>query len=116
PTPMHESVPATEHESESASPMVDARPSHRRRNAVIVGGVGIAALVGAAVVYNLGTNKFDDEHALCPGHLCGTAADTATANSLRDDGRTYRQAAIGAGIRSLVLVRAREVLFAPGHY
>lgn len=112
PAPMQESAPAMA----SQPPMVDAQPSHRRRNAVIVGGVGIAALASAAVVFTLGTNKFDDEHALCPGHLCASADDTAKANSLRSDGRTYRQVGIGIGIGGAALVAAGAVLFATAHH
>jgi len=64
---------------------------------------GGALLIGAAVMFELGTKKFDDEHALCPGHLCATDANTATANSLRSDGRTYRGVSIGMGIGGAVL-------------
>jgi len=101
--------------AEPASPMTEAQPSHRRRNGVIVGGVGVAALVGAAVFFQVGTSKFDDEHALCPGHLCASDADTAKGNSLRDEARTYRGVGIGVGIGGAVLVAAGVYMFATGH-
>jgi hypothetical protein len=90
--------------------------SSRRRTGMIVGGAGVAALIGAVVFYELGTSKFDDEHSLCPGHLCASDADTAKANSLRDDGRTLRGVSIGVGIGGLALVAAGSVLFATSHH
>jgi hypothetical protein len=86
--------------------------SHGRRNGVIVGSVGVAALITAVIFVELGTSKFNDEAALCPSHLCATDADTAQANSLKDDGRTFRQVGIGVGIGGIVLVAVGAVLFA----
>jgi len=91
--------------------MKPAHSSHKTTG-LVVGGVGVAALIGAGVFYSLGSSKFDDEHALCPGHLCASDADTAKANSLRDDGRTWRGVSIASGITGVVLVAAGAYLFA----
>jgi hypothetical protein len=91
-------------------PAAPSRSSHRTTG-LVVGGVGVAALVGAVVLFEVGTGKLDDEHALCPGHLCASDADTARANSLRDDGRTWRGAGVGVGIGGAVLVAAGTYLF-----
>ena len=93
-------------------PPIDQSASHSRRNGLIVGGVGVAALITAVVVFELGTSKFNDEATLCPGHLCATDADTAQANSLKSDGRTFRQVSIGIGIGGIVLAGLGAVLFA----
>jgi hypothetical protein len=117
PAPAAVSQPAeAEPASEPAMPAADAQPSHRRRNAMIVGGAGVAALIGAAVFYQLGSSKFDDEHALCPGHLCASDADRAMGDSLGQDGRTDRKIAVGLGIGGAVLVGAGAFLFATAHH
>ena len=100
-------------------PAVEPAPapaSGHRTAGIVIGGAGVAAVIGAVVLAELGTGKLDDEHALCPGHLCATDADTARANSLRDDGRTLRGAAIGVGIGGAVLVAAGTYLFMTSHH
>jgi hypothetical protein len=106
-------APMAEPEQADAMPMpAEHAPSHRRRNGLIVGGVGVAAAIGAAVFFKVGSNKLDDQHELCPDKLCGSQADADKANSLRDDGRRYRGIGIGMGIGGVVLIAAGAVLFA----
>ena len=110
PAPMAEAPAAPPPE-----PMVEPAHASHRTTGLIVGGVGVAALIGAVVMFEVGTGKLDDEHALCPGHLCATDADTARANSLRDDGRTWRGVGVGVGIGGAVLVAAGTYLFVTSH-
>ena len=95
-------------------PPSDRSPSHQRRNGVIIGAVGVAALITSVVFIELGTSKFNDEATLCPGHLCASDADTATANSDKSDGRTFREVGIGVGIGGIVLAGIGAVMFATG--
>lgn len=89
---------------------------HRRRNGAIIGLTGAVVLVGAAVLDGISIGKFHDEHALCPGYLCANNADTAKANSLRDDGRSLRAASIGMGIGGAAIFAVGAYLLAtPGH-
>jgi hypothetical protein len=90
-------------------------PAPHRTTGLVIGGAGIAALVGAVVLFEIGTGKLDDEHALCPGHLCASDADTARANSLRDDGRTWRGIGVGVGIGGAVMVAAGTYLWMSSH-
>ncbi|MEO8550923.1 MAG: hypothetical protein ABI678_13150 [Kofleriaceae bacterium] len=87
--------------AESAEP---ASTDHRMRNGIIVGAVGVGALVTAGVLFVAGTHKFDDEHALCPSSRCATTDDLEHANSLLDDGHLLRGLSIGTGIAGLALV------------
>jgi hypothetical protein len=108
-------APAPTTAAEAAPPPEPIAPqphASHRTTGLVVGGVGVAALIGAGVFYSLGAGKYDDEHALCPGHLCSSDANTAKANSLRDDGRTLRGVSIASGITGVVLVAAGAYLFA----
>ena len=97
------------------APMTEHAGGRGKTPGLVAGGVGVAALIGAAVFYELGSSHFDDEAKLCPGHLCASDADTAKANSLRDDARTDRGVAIGMGIGGAVLVAAGAYLLVTAH-
>jgi hypothetical protein len=87
---------------------------HRRRNGMILGGGGVALLAGAAVLWHLSSNKFDEEHALCPMSRCATQADLDHAHSLLSDGRALRGTSLGLGIGSgLLLIAGGYLLLAP---
>jgi hypothetical protein len=88
------------------TPMSEATPSHRKRNGVIIGAVGLAVGVGAVVFFGASSGKFDDEHALCPHMVCSTSSDLATGNSLRSDARTDRGVALGMGVGAVALIGA----------
>jgi len=87
-------------------------PSHRKRNGIIIGGVGFAAAVTGAVLYVVGSGKLDDQSDLCPNKMCANQADADEANSLRNDGRTYRGIGVGLGIGGVALLAVGAVLFA----
>lgn len=110
-----QAAPAGAMQPEPAPMTEHARRGHGKTGGAIIGGAGVAMLVGAAVFYELGSGHFDDEAKLCPGHLCASDADTAKANSLRDDARTDRGIAIGMGITGAVLVAAGAYLFVTAH-
>jgi hypothetical protein len=80
--------------------------SHRRRNGLILGGGGLAVLAGAAVLFSLSVDRFDEEHALCPMSRCANEADLARALDLLSEGRTLRGTSIGMGIGGGVLLLA----------
>ncbi len=123
PTPAPAPPPAPPDTTEPAATpapaprLTDTEPTdHRKRYGVIAGGVGVAALIGTAVVYELSAGKFDDEHTLCPDSKCATAADLTKARSQLSDGHTLRGVAIGMGIGSGVLIVAGAyLLLAPHH-
>ncbi|MFT3699954.1 MAG: hypothetical protein QM831_42815 [Kofleriaceae bacterium] len=77
---------------------------HRRRNGLIVGGVGVAALAAGVVFFELGQGKFDDEHKLCPNSMCANADDLSKANDLLDSGHLYRGLSYGMGIGGVALI------------
>lgn len=102
-----------ETEMSTEMPMAEEHStSHRRRNGIIVGSVGLATLIGGAILFKVGSDKLDDQSDLCPNKLCANNADAERANDLRDDGRRYRGIGIGMGIGGAVLVAAGVVLFA----
>ena len=117
PTPKPQPAPEAQAAPAPAMPIEEhaATSSSHRTRGLVVGGVGVAALIGAGVFYAVGSSKYDDEHALCPGHLCASDADTARANSLRDDGRTWRGVSIATGVTGVILVAAGAYLFATSH-
>ncbi|HEY5922794.1 MAG TPA: hypothetical protein VIV11_14045 [Kofleriaceae bacterium] len=82
-----------------------------RRNGLLLGAGGVALLAGAAVMFELSTRKFDEEHALCPMSRCANEMVLAEANSLLSEGRTRRGVSIGMGIGSGVLLIAGTYLF-----
>jgi hypothetical protein len=99
-----------------AMPMTDepAHADHRRRNGIIAGSVGAAALITSAVMYGLAQSKFDDEHSLCPDSKCANNADLAKANSQLSDARTYRNIGIGTSIGGgLLLIAGGYLLLTP---
>lgn len=77
---------------------------HRRRNGLVVGGVGVAALAAGVVFFELGQGKFDDEHQLCPNSMCANNTDLANANDLLDRGHLYRGLSIGMGVGGVALI------------
>jgi hypothetical protein len=89
--------------------------SNRKRAGLIVGGVGVATLVGAGVLFGLSVSKVDEEHALCPDQRCSSSANLATANALLSDARTLRGVSIGMGIGSGVLLAAGAYLVVTGN-
>lgn len=94
---------------------IEEEPSNRKNHALIVGSVGVVALVAGVVFFGVGTNMENDEDGVCPGrpgHICASDADVAKANSLRDDGRMYRGMGIGAGIGGVVLLAAGVIMYA----
>ncbi|HET9988741.1 MAG TPA: hypothetical protein VFQ65_09475 [Kofleriaceae bacterium] len=104
-----------------AQPLPDMRdepgsPDHRKRNGIIVGAVGVAALATAGVMFAVSSSKFDDEHALCPSSQCANTDDLAKAHSLLDDGHTYRGLSIGMGIGGVVLAAAGVYLLVTPHH
>jgi hypothetical protein len=100
----------------AAAPMAmhdePASTDHRMRNGVIVGAVGIGALVTAGVLFVASSHKFDDEHALCPSSRCASNDDLDKAHSLLDDGHLLRGLSIGTGIAGLALVGVGGYLIA----
>ena len=107
-------APAPEESMQVVPPSVEEEheTSHRKRNGIIVGSVGVAAAVAGAILFKVGSNKLDDQSSLCPNKMCANQADADKANSLRDDGRTYRGIGLGMGIGGVVLIAAGVVLFA----
>lgn len=95
--------------------LADREPDHRRRNGLVVGAVGVGVLIGAGVLFESSSSKFDDEHALCPGSKCANDADLAKANSLLSDGHTLRGLSIGMGIGSGLLLLAGGYLALTPH-
>jgi hypothetical protein len=93
-------------ETTDREPTVD----HRRRNGLIAGGVGVGVLIGAGVLFAASSNKFDDEHALCPNSRCANDGDLATAKSLLSDARTLRGTSIGMAIGGGLLLIAGTYL------
>ena len=124
PAPAATAAPAAE-PSPAVAPAPPAMPistseaepnrDHRRRNGVIVGAVGLGALVGAVITYSLSAGKFDDEHALCPNSKCANTADLDRAHALVDSGRAYRGTSIGMGLGGVILVAAGAYLFLTPH-
>jgi hypothetical protein len=110
PTTVAAMQPAT-----SPAPMREGEANHRRRNGIIVGAGGLAMLAGAAVVFSLSVDKFDEEHALCPISRCANNDDLAKAKSLLSDGRTLRGVSYGMGIGSVALLAAGTYLFLTPH-
>ena len=90
-------------------------PDHRKRNGIIIGTVGVAALATAGVMFAVSSGKFDDEHKLCPNSMCANTDDLAKAHSLLDDGHLYRGMSIGMGIGGIVLAAAGVYLIATPH-
>lgn len=115
PAPIVESRPNPDRVTMPPPPPVDEHPSHRTRNGVIVGAVGVAALATGVVFFAASSGKFDDEHKLCPGSACGSDADLAKAKSLLDDGHLYRGLGYGLGIGGLALIGAGAYLMMTGH-
>jgi hypothetical protein len=120
PAPALEAPEAAPAAAASPPPMAMAmtdEPSHgdhRRRNGIIAGSIGAAALITSAVMYGLAQSKFDDEHSLCPDSKCANNADLAKANSQLSDARTYRDIGIGTSIGAGILLAAGGyLLFAP---
>ena len=72
-------------------------------------------LAGAAVVFGLSADKFDDEHALCPMSRCANNDDLDKAHSLLSDGRTLRGVSYGMVIGSAALVAAGAYLLLTPH-
>jgi hypothetical protein len=93
------------------APMTEPSSNHRRRNGIIVGAGGLAVLAGAAVLFSLSVDKFDDEHALCPMSRCANNEDLDEAKSLLSDGRTLRGVSYGMGIGGVALLAAGTYLF-----
>jgi hypothetical protein len=107
-----------------AAPAPEAAPTamptaehadHRKRNGIIVGAVGLGALVGAAVMFAESSSKFDDAQKLCPAQTCANNADLAKGHSLLSDGHTLRGAAIGTSIAGALLVAAGTYLWMTPH-
>jgi hypothetical protein len=92
-------------EPASAMPM-DSAPheSHRKRNAIIVGAAGVGMLVGAAILFKVSSDTFDEEQALCPMSRCQNDADLARAEDLISKSRTQRGISIGMGIGGVALI------------
>jgi hypothetical protein len=85
--------------------------SHRRRNAVIGGAVGLGLIGGAAAMYAVSSSRFDDEHSLCPRSMCKTQADLDRAHSLVSEGRTFEGISYGMGIGGALLVAGGAYLY-----
>jgi len=124
PAPMPATTPAAEAPAmqpakttatASLTTEMPAHADHRKRNGLLLGGAGVAALVGAAVLFKLSGDKFDDEHALCPMSTCATQADLDRANSLLSDARTQRGFSIGMAVGSGVLLAAGGYLLLTPH-
>lgn len=107
--------PAKTTATASLTTEMPAHADHRKRNGLLLGGAGVAALVGAAVLFKLSGDKFDDEHALCPMSTCATQADLDRANSLLSDARTQRGFSIGMAVGSGVLLAAGGYLLLTPH-
>ncbi len=90
----------------------DVPSSNRRRNGLIVGGVGVATLIGAGILFGVGSNLQSDSDSICPNSMCRNTADLAKATDYRDDGRLYRGIGIGVGIGGAVTLAAGVIMFA----
>jgi hypothetical protein len=99
-----------------AMPRDGGSSDHRMRNGVILGAAGVGLLVGAGVLFKLSGDKFDDEHALCPGSQCATPADLDKAKSLLSDGHTMRGLSIGMGIGGVIAVAAGTYFMVSPHH
>jgi hypothetical protein len=95
----------------ASAPMREPSTNHRKRNGIILGAGGLAVIAGAAVMFSLSVDKFDDEHALCPMSRCANNDDLAKAESLLSDARTLRGVSYGMGIGGLALIAAGTYLF-----
>lgn len=93
----------------------DHQADHRKRNGVILAGVGVGVVVVSAVLFASSSSKFDDEHALCPSSKCATQADLTKAHSLLDDGHLYRGLSLGLGIGGIALVGVGAYLLLTPH-
>jgi hypothetical protein len=114
PAPMKsEPAPAPAAAAEMPPP---APADHRKRNGIIVGAVGLGALVGAAVLFAESSSKFDDAQKLCPVQMCANNADLAKGHSLYSDGHTLRGAAIGTSIAGALLIAAGTYLWMTPHH
>jgi hypothetical protein len=90
----------------------EARSSNRRRNGLIVGGVGVATLIGAGILFGVGSDLQSDSDGICPNSMCRNTADLTKASDYRDDGRLYRGIGIGVGIGGAVMLAAGVIMFA----
>jgi len=122
PAPMAEPAPmAPAPMAAPAQPMADMHDEptsvdHRKRNGIILGAVGVAAIATAGVMFAASSSKFDDEHSLCPGSMCANTDDLAKAHSLLDDGHLYRGLSYGIGIGGVVLAAAGVYLLVTPHH
>nr|HEX4316448.1 PEGA domain-containing protein [Kofleriaceae bacterium] len=97
--------------SEMTPPPPPESTGHAKRNGAILGGVGVAAIIGSVVLFAESSSKFDDEHNLCPNHTCGSAGDASTANDDRSTARDLRGAGYLTGVVGLALVGVGGYLF-----
>jgi hypothetical protein len=92
-----------------------ASTDHRRRNGLILGAGGLGVLVGAAIVWEASSSRFDDVTRLCPSDTCPDATALSEAKSKQDDGHTLRGVSIGMGIGGALLVAAGSYLALTPH-
>jgi hypothetical protein len=105
-----------------STPMAPARPapsaqgSPLRTAGLVVGGVGVAALVGGAVTGILGLNKQSSLNGKCPDHVCtySSAAEQSSFQSDKDSLKTLGAATTGLLIGGGVLAAAGVTLFIAG--
>jgi len=109
--PAPASTPAPAPASETAS-----TTGHRQRTGIIVGSVGVAALVGSVIAYEASSTKFDDVTRLCPNSTCATTGTLSEAQSKQDDGHTLRGVSIGMGIGGVILAAAGGYLMLAPHH
>jgi len=83
---------------------------------LVVGGVGVAALVGGAVTGILGASKQSSLNNECPNHTCAyhTAAEEKSFNSDKDSLKTYGTATTALLIGGGVLAATGVTLFIAG--
>ena len=85
------------------------------RNGIIVGAVGVGAVVAAGIMFGASSSRFDDEHALCPMSRCANDMDLDKANSLLSDARTLRGLSYGVGIAGIAAIGVGAYLVLTHH-
>jgi len=122
PTPAATAAAAAPAAATAPAPTAPAEPTdlattgHRKRNGIILGAAGVAALVGSAIAYEASSTRFDDVSRLCPSSTCPSMSDLSLAQSKQDDGHTLRGVSIGMGIGGALLVAAGSYLLLTPHH
>jgi len=112
PTPTAEPTPVPETPVASKRMVDEPAPSasNKKRNGLLIGGVGVAALIGSGVFFALSSSQFDHQKNVCPTNRCNNDFDTQRALDFRKNGQHDRGAAIALGIGGGVLVITGAIL------